>query len=62
MHIGLRFNNLKTPDLQELLGMKVYTLCVRTVFRDYYDIYCLLEEGCRLEEAIRYASHLSRLS
>lgn len=60
MHIGLRFNNLKTPDLQELLGMKVYTLCVRTVFRDYYDIYCLLEEGCRLEEAISYASHLSR--
>lgn len=38
MHIGLRFNNLKTPDLQELLGMKVYTLCVRTVFRDYYEI------------------------
>ena len=58
--IGLKFNNLKTLNLQELLGMKVYTLCVRTTFRDYYDIYCLLEDGCKLEEAISYASYLSR--
>lgn len=60
MTVGLKFNNLKTPNLQELLGMKVYTLCVRTTFRDYYDIYCLLEDGCKLEEAISYASYLSR--
>ena len=53
-------NNLKTPNLQDLLGMKVFALCVRTVFRDYYDIYCLLEAGCKLEEAISYASYLSR--
>jgi hypothetical protein len=42
MSVGLQFNNLKAPVLQELLGMKVFALCVRTVFRDYYDIYCLL--------------------
>ncbi|MBR5075252.1 MAG: nucleotidyl transferase AbiEii/AbiGii toxin family protein [Bacteroidales bacterium] len=60
MTVGLQFNNLKVPNLQELLGMKVFTLCVRTVFRDYYDIYSLLEEGCKLEEAISYASYLSR--
>lgn len=60
MTVGLKYNNLKTPNLQELLGMKVYTLCVRTTFRDYYDIYCLLEDGCKLEEAISYASYLSR--
>lgn len=58
--VGIQFHNLKTPSLQELLGMKVYTLCVRTVFRDYYDIYCLLQDGCKLEEAISYASYLSR--
>ena len=40
--------------------MKIYTLCIRSIFRDYYDIYCLLEEGCLLEDAIRYASYLSR--
>ena len=60
LNIGLRFYNLKTPSLQDMLGMKVYTLCLRSVFRDYYDIYSLLEEGCKLEEAISYASYLSR--
>lgn len=60
IQVGLQFNNLNTPCLQELLGMKVYTLCIRALFRDYYDIYCLLENGCSLEEAISYASYLSR--
>lgn len=57
---GWQYNNIKAPTLQELLGMKVYTICVRTVFRDYYDIYCLLEAGYNLDEAISYASYLSR--
>ena len=35
MKVGWQHNNLKIPTLQELLGMKVYALCVRTVFRDY---------------------------
>lgn len=60
MRVGWQHNNLKTPTLQELLGMKLYTICVRTVFRDYYDIYCLLKEGCNLDEAVSYASYLSR--
>ena len=60
MEVGVKFNNLKAPTLQDLLGMKVYALCVRAVFRDYYDIYCLLESGQKLEEAISYASYLSR--
>ena len=60
MEVGLKYNNLKTPTLQDSLGMKVYALCVRSVFRDYYDIYCLLESGQKLEEAISYASYLSR--
>ncbi|MBQ9410630.1 MAG: nucleotidyl transferase AbiEii/AbiGii toxin family protein [Bacteroidales bacterium] len=60
MKTGWLHNNLKTPTLQELLGMKLYALCVRTVFRDYYDIYCLLNAGCDLDEAVSYASYLSR--
>lgn len=60
MAVGLVFNNLQAPSLQDLLGMKVYALCVRSVFRDYYDIYSLLESGQKLEEAISYASYLSR--
>ena len=60
MKTGWQHNNLKVPTLQELLGMKVYAICVRTVFRDYYDIYCLLKAGCDLTEAVSYASYLSR--
>ena len=60
MKVGWQYNNLRTPTLQELLGMKIYTICLRTVFRDYYDIYCLLEAQCDLDEAISYASYLSR--
>lgn len=60
INIGLQYNNLKAPSLQDLLGMKVYALCVRSVFRDYYDIYSMLESGMKLEEAISYASYLSR--
>ena len=60
MKVGWQYNNIKAPTLQELLGMKVYTICLRTIFRDYYDIYCLLEKGCNLDEAVSYASYLSR--
>ena len=60
MKVGWQHNNLKIPTLQELLGMKVYAICVRTVFRDYYDIYCLLKADCNLTEAVSYASYLSR--
>lgn len=60
MKVGWQHNNLKIPTLQELLGMKLYAICVRTVFRDYYDIYCLLNSGCDLDKAVSYASYLSR--
>ena len=60
MKVGWQYNNIKAPTLQELLGMKVYAICLRMVFRDYYDIYCLLEKGCDLDEAVSYASYLSR--
>lgn len=60
MKVGWQYNNLKIPTLQELLGMKLYAICMRTVFQDYYDIYSLLKAGCDLDEAISYASYLSR--
>lgn len=62
IHEGLRFNNIVTPSLQDLLGMKLYTICVRTKSRDFYDIYRLLEGGYSLKEGISYASYLSRHS
>jgi len=59
---GYTFNNIKTPSLQELLGMKIFTTTVRTVFRDYYDIYCLLEAGYDFKVALRYALDFTRHS
>ena len=57
---GLTYNNLKTPSLQDLLGMKIFTTSVRLKFRDYYDIYCLVKKGYNISEGIRYASKFSR--
>lgn len=57
---GFEFNNIVTPSLQELLGMKIYTTSVHCFFRDYYDIYCLLQAGCSLSEGVKYACDFSR--
>lgn len=62
IHDGYRYHNLVAPSLQDLLGMKLYTICLRTRTRDFYDIYCLLEKGLSLSEGVSYASHLSRHS
>lgn len=62
IHTGFRHNNLVAPSKQDLLGMKLYTICVRSRTRDFYDIYCLLKDGCDLKEGISYASYLSRRS
>ena len=53
-------NNLKTVSLQDALGMKLYVITQRSLFRDYYDIYSLLKDGCSLSEGIWYALKFSR--
>ncbi len=53
-------NNLNTVSLQDALGMKLYVITQRSKFRDYYDIYSLLKEGCSLQEGIMYAIKFSR--
>ncbi|MBR1991377.1 MAG: nucleotidyl transferase AbiEii/AbiGii toxin family protein [Bacteroidales bacterium] len=57
---GFVYNNIVTPSLQELLGMKLFTIVVRSAFRDYYDIYALLKAGFDLEQGIAYAGRFSR--
>jgi len=57
---GYIHNNIKTPSLQELLGMKIYATSVRNVFRDYYDIYCLLKAGMDFATGLKYALDFSR--
>lgn len=57
---GFVYNNIVTPSLQELLGMKLFTIAVRSAFRDYYDIYALLKEGFDLAKGVEYAGKFSR--
>ncbi|MBP5663705.1 MAG: nucleotidyl transferase AbiEii/AbiGii toxin family protein [Bacteroidales bacterium] len=57
---GFIYNNIVTPSLQELLGMKLFTIAVRSAFRDYYDIYALLKAGYDLEQGVAYAGRFSR--
>ena len=42
--------NLKIASLELLGAMKVNTLFLRAKFRDYYDLYCLVNEGYNIEE------------
>jgi len=57
---GFIYNNIVTPSLQELLGMKLFTITVRSAFRDYYDIYSLLKEGYDLAKGVEYTGRFSR--
>lgn len=57
---GFIYNNIVAPTLQELLGMKLFTISVRSAFRDYYDIFSLLKEGLDLEQGVAYAGKFSR--
>ena len=57
---GFIYNNIVTPSLQELLGMKLFTIAIRSAFRDYYDIYALLKEGYDLAKGVDYAGRFSR--
>lgn len=59
---GFVYNNIVTPTLQELLGMKLFTITVRSAFRDYYDIYSFLKEGYDLAQGVAYAGRFSRHS
>ena len=60
INVGYQYNNIKAPNLQDLLGMKVFTTSVRLKYRDYYDIFSLVLEDYNLSEAVRYACKFSR--
>ena len=60
LHTGFTYNNLKTVDAQDALGMKLFTITVRSMYRDYYDIYSLLQAGYSFEEGLAYALQFTR--
>lgn len=60
LHAGFSYNNLRTVDAQDALGMKLFTITVRSLYRDYYDIYSLLQAGLSFEEGLTYALKFTR--
>ena len=60
LHTGFTYNNLKTVNEQDALGMKLFTITVRSFYRDYYDIYSLLQAGFSFEEGLDYALKFTR--
>lgn len=54
-------NNLRLADLTAIGAMKMEVMLRRSKFRDYYDIYALLEAGIDLREmmtvALKYSRH-----
>ena len=60
LHNGFIYNNLKTVDAQDALGMKLFTITVRSLYRDYYDIYSLLQAGYSFEDGLAYALKFTR--
>ena len=60
LHVGFTYNNLKTVNAQDALGMKLFTITVRSLYRDFYDIYSLLQAGYSFEEGLDYALKFTR--
>ena len=54
-------NNIRLADLTAIGAMKMEVLMRRSKFRDYYDIYSLIEEGVNIQSmidlALKYSGH-----
>ncbi|WP_295729923.1 nucleotidyl transferase AbiEii/AbiGii toxin family protein [uncultured Muribaculum sp.] len=54
-------NNIRLADLTSIEAMKMEVMLRRSKFRDYYDIYSLLEAGVNLHDmmnlALKYSGH-----
>jgi predicted nucleotidyltransferase component of viral defense system len=55
-------NNIKIPDIQTLGALKLEVMLRRSKFRDYYDLFAILQEGISLKdmvnEALSYSNHI----
>ena len=54
-------NNIKVADKKSIGAMKLEVMLRRSKFRDYYDIYSLIQDGVKLEDminlALKYSNH-----
>lgn len=52
--------NIRLADIESIMAMKMEVMLRRMKFRDYYDIYCMLQEGYSIHNGIEKALNLSR--
>lgn len=52
--------NIRLADIESIMAMKMEVMLRRMKFRDYYDIYCMLQEGYSIYKGIEKALNLSR--
>ena len=52
--------NIHLADIESIMAMKIEVMLRRMKFRDYYDIYCILQEGYSIHKGIEKALKLSR--
>ncbi len=52
--------NIRLADIESIMAMKMEVMLRRMKFRDYYDIYCILQEGYSIHNGIEKALKLSR--
>jgi len=57
---GVAFEQIKVADIKSLGAMKLEVMSRRNLFRDYYDVYSILQEGILLEELVRFCGNYSR--
>lgn len=52
--------NIRLADIESIMAMKMEVMLRRMKFRDYYDIYCMLQEGYSIHDGMEKALNLSR--
>ena len=52
--------NIHLADIESIMAMKMEVMLRRMKFRDYYDIYCMLQEGYSIHNGMEKALNLSR--
>ncbi len=52
--------NIRLADIESIMAMKMEVMLRRMKFRDYYDIYCMLQEGYSIHNGIEKALNISR--
>ena len=52
--------NIRLADIEAIMAMKIEVMLRRMKFRDYYDIYCILQNNYSIHKGIEKALSLSR--